>query len=317
VILYWKQTARLRTFKLLLGLGLLAYSVVLLKLVLVNAFYSSFLLSPENLIASFQSGTYAQMSELFLLINAPFLLLALFEYRAAAIAALLMLPNLLGTLGGAEKGGWSTHYHAFYFPALVWAAMLGYATLWRKASAPSAERRAAMAAAYALIVALLVFMNLIVPVDYTHVSVSPANIPNTALGKLFKDVPQFVGPSGRGYGPAVDLVQQTVPEHSLVSTVEAGMPMLYRDRTLQFFPLDVDRADYVVMTAWQPPGSTSVAFNGALNYLGPEEQKKLNTAVVARMKNDCYDFAHAVLVPVFALGIVKRDHDCARGKARP
>lgn len=47
----------------------------------------------------------------------------------AILALGALVPNLLGSIGGAEKLGWTTHYHSPYFPFLVLAVLLGYARM--------------------------------------------------------------------------------------------------------------------------------------------------------------------------------------------
>jgi hypothetical protein len=135
VVLYWKRPSLDRYFKLGLGALLLMYGLFIVKVVLVNPAYSSFLpTSLSQVISLFQSPGFAEKTALFLLINGLLLVIAIFEWRAAAIAAFLMLPNIFGTIGGAEKVGWVSHYHSYYFPALVWAAMVGYAAAYKWAT---------------------------------------------------------------------------------------------------------------------------------------------------------------------------------------
>jgi hypothetical protein len=49
-----------------------------------------------------------------------------FEWKGAFIAAVMVLPNFLISIGGAEKDGWGTHYHSQYFPFLVYASAVGF-----------------------------------------------------------------------------------------------------------------------------------------------------------------------------------------------
>jgi hypothetical protein len=59
--------------------------------------------------------------------------------RLALIAFGAMLPNILDNIAGAEKTGWSTHYHSVYFPFLVAAALIGFANLWKRVKTKTAQ----------------------------------------------------------------------------------------------------------------------------------------------------------------------------------
>ena len=43
--------------------------------------------------------------------------------RVAIIAMACLVPNVIITVGGAEFTGWTTHYHAMYFPILIFTAL--------------------------------------------------------------------------------------------------------------------------------------------------------------------------------------------------
>ena len=134
--LFWNQkntTTQLKIFFLGIVIGLFGFIIV--KFFLDNSYYSSFLsISSITGFKSYLSTTPNAYQNLitFLLINTPLLLLGIFEWRALTIAILMMIPNIFGNLGGAEKVGWVTHYHLIYFPFLVWAGTMGYINLQQK-----------------------------------------------------------------------------------------------------------------------------------------------------------------------------------------
>jgi hypothetical protein len=241
---------------------------------------------------------------LFFLVNAPLLCLAVFEWRAASIAVILMLPNILGSIGGAEKDGWSTHYPSFFFPSLVWAAMLGYAVLYQKAASRK-RLRVALAGASALVLYLCILN----PDSSQPVSFSLSNASNNFLVQMQEQTQQFVlqRRARANLASEVYAITHAVPPHTIVSSVETGMPLLYPNRTIEFFPADIDHADYAVLGAEIVGGQ--IIYNGALDYLGASEQTKLNDLVLDRMKHDGYDTAHPMLFPGYnGLAIVKRIH---------
>ena len=85
------------------------------------------------------------------------------------------------------------------------------------------------------------------------------------------------------------------------------MPLLYRNRTVEFLPVDIDRADYAVLEITSAPGQP-MTYGGVISYLGPDESVKVNRVIAERLRKDGYDFAHAKLVTGLGLAIVKRIH---------
>jgi len=303
-ILYWKELGRERYFKFALGIALLAYGWIVVKFVVPSdPYYASFLPgSVGQVIGYLHDPQFVSKAALFLLVSSPFLILALFEWRAAAIAFFLLLPNVVGNIGGAEKVGWTTHYHSFYFPSLIWAAVFGYLAFYQKASA-----RRWRVAFYSVSAALVIFLSCIDPYAWQKPSITPANVANHFLSKLQHDIPIYFSQNGLKLRAQAQAMRRAVPEGSVISMGEPAMPFLYHNRTIRVFPMDIDRADYAVLTYNDLTGE-SLNYGGATSYLGAQEQKKLDELLVKRMRKSGYDFANAALFPTFGLAIVKRAH---------
>lgn len=287
-LLYWRQQTRSQALvKIALGAVMLVYGEVLIKFVLADAQYSSFL--PGSLgeaIALFHNPAFAHKAALYMLIALPFLALSLFDVRATAIALLLMLPNILGNIGGAEKIGWASHYHTYDLPGQLWAAMVGCIAAYRTLSG-SAFRWAF----YSGVAALILLINLIAPSAYDPISIGWANIPNTFFPTAWHETNSQLNGGGE-WNAMVEQMLVTIPPGSVVSTVEEGMPLLYRDRTIRALPIGIDKADYAVMyferAKDQPP-----QFLGVDSFLDADEKAAINQTIVGRMSRDGYDFAHA------------------------
>jgi len=289
--LYWRSTAN-RKVKLALALALLVYGYVLTAYVLVNPYYHNYFIAIGSSVLTPQTG-------LFVLVNLPLLLIAFGEPRAAAIAVLLMLPNVFGWVGGGEKIGWATHYHSYYFPALVWAALLGFRQLYAR-YAP----RGRTAAFYGITAALALYLALLDPAAYQRYSFGPGNLRQTFVLAFPAEAARMLGPTGTALAEDAARAGASVPNGSLVTTTESGMPLVYHDRRIAYFPLDIERADYAILGATAAGPHTS--YYGVINYLGAAEREQSNDIVIARMKRDGYDFDHAVQLPAFGLVVVKR-----------
>ncbi|HET9393813.1 MAG TPA: DUF2079 domain-containing protein [Candidatus Rubrimentiphilum sp.] len=306
VALYWKKPGLDRYYKLALSAGLLGYSYVAIKFIVpTDTSYSTFLpTSLDGLLNVVHLPQFIPLVALFLLVNAPLLSLSFFEWRTAAIAVFLMLPNIFGNIGGAEKVGWSTHYPSYYFPSLVLAALMGYAALHHQAAA---KRR--LPALYALTAAFMVYIAVLNPYSYSPISLALSNAADSFFPTAAADANQFLFQSEprRNLEAAVNGIRQAVPPHSVVSSVEGGMPLLYQDRTIEFFPEDLDHADYAVLGAHYINGK--ISYFGSVSYLGADEQAKLSDLVQARMIADGYDVDHPKMFPGFkGLAVVRRVH---------
>lgn len=305
-LLYWKKPGLDRYYKLALGAALLCYGYAAIKFIVPSdTAYSTFLpTSLAGLEGVIQLPRFVPTVTLFLLVNAPFLCLTVFEWRAAIIALALMMPNVLGNIGGAEKLGWSTHYHTFYFPSLVWAALTGYVVLFEKAAA---KKR--LPALYSLTAAFIFFLAVLSPSAYSPMSVNLSNVATSFFPTALQQADEFVFHSEgrRSLEATADQIRRAVPPHTVVSSVEAGMPLLYQDRTIEFFPKDIDHADYAVLGAQKTAGK--ITYSGAISFLGPDEQRKLDELVLDRMRRDGYDVDHPLFfAPFNGLAVVRRIH---------
>jgi hypothetical protein len=306
VILYWKKPGLDRYYELALSAGLLFYGFVALKFLIPNnTDYSSFL--PRNLsdlLYTVQLPRFLPLLTLFLLVNAPLFFLALFEWWGAIIAAILMGPNIIGDIGGGEKTGWVTHYPSFFFPSLVWAGLVGYSALFEKTTT---KKR--LPALYAITSGLILLLWMLNPDSTAPISISFSNVTKSVLPTFTEEASLFLFQTGprRNIEDAADGIRRAVPRNSVVSTIEAGMPLLYQDRTIEFFPKDIDHADYAVLGAQEIDGK--ITYNGAISFLGADELKKFNELVLARMKRDGYDLDHPQLfTAINGLAVVRRIH---------
>jgi hypothetical protein len=306
VVLYWRRPALDRYFKLGLAAGLLLYGFFILKFVIVGSSsgpaYSQFLPgSVAEVVANFHNPAFASKALVFVIVNGIFLIVALFEWRAAIIAAALMLPNLLGSIGGAEKTAWVTHYHDLYLPALLWAAMLGYSVAYRRAKSVRLT-----GAVYAGGLALIVLSGLIDPYASAPMRIGLSNIANLFPFQFSRDAMANLGANGEALRAYHAGVSAAVPEGATVSTPESAMTDLYSHRTVRFFPIGIDTADYAVVSISGTTPSGQPLYGGALSFLGAAEQAKIDAMLTDRMRRDHYDFAHAVTIAPLGVAIVQR-----------
>jgi hypothetical protein len=299
-LLFWKERTNDRVFRAGLGAGFFTLGTLVATFVLHNAQYASFLPgSPGQLWSNLSSSSSRPLLELFALVNFPFLVLAFFEWKTAAIAVVLMIPNVIGTIGGAEKTGWATPYHTYYLPALILAACIGYRRLYEVLKI----RKCRWVIAPAL-GSLVAYFCLLSPVDATPVRFGGAYARYHFISALLDDKTRYFSDYGRAMTALANDMRAAVPDRATVSSVEAGMPIMYRRDEIRFFPIGIDRADYALMSYAQTRPGTR--YYGAITFLGPASQEQLDAAILRRMRADGYDFAHARKYPLLGLALVKR-----------
>ena len=72
---------------------------------------------------TFEKRTFFLVNKL-VLVCAPLFVVSIFAPKMAIISFGALIPNILFSVGGAEKIGFSTHYHTYYIPFLIAAVVL-------------------------------------------------------------------------------------------------------------------------------------------------------------------------------------------------
>jgi hypothetical protein len=300
-----------RNFRLMLCALLVIFGGTIIKFFLQNGEYGHFL--PTTLgEAWFNVSSFHALRRLtlFLAVNFPFLFLAFFEWRTASVALVLMFPNIFGDIGGGEKVGWSTSYHTYYQPSLMLAALIGYVRLYRLTEL----RKLQWTVGVPVLGALVAYLCLLSPVNARPIRFGTAYVRYHFIPTLLDYRARYFGAVGTAIASTGEQLRSAVPDHAVVTTIEAGMPLLYQRHVIRVFPIDIERADYALMTYEDGPQGTR--YYGEASLVKPDEQKKIDAMLLRRMRRDGYDFAHARKFPIFALALVKRAPESASLRTR-
>ena len=92
-------------------------------------------------------------------------------------------------IGGAEKVGFFTHYHSYYFPVLLWATIAGYAAAYRLLSA-----RRLTPALYAAVTLLVLFLALVDPTAAPKLSISTAYLKHHFVREFRREARRMLSP---------------------------------------------------------------------------------------------------------------------------
>lgn len=258
-----------------------------------DSFKSSILYSLVNLHSIFLDPSFIMLS--FMVINIlQFLPLALFgnSSRWFLLSFILMAPNILGDVGGAEKQGYYTHYHSVYFPVLAIAIAVSIAKI-------MSLRSRNTYVAYALILCL---MNSFVSIEFTgdirqpiistilrltspseetglHAILSHLSVKTSVDNNLLISIPSRLS-SARDAAVTrqsikTELKSLDVPVGSSISTSEDMFVTLAGSYKLHYFPSGIDQSDYIIADSIISSDG-ELRLNGAISYHGPEDALKMN-----------------------------------------
>jgi len=275
-----RRWSRLDILPLVLVVTLGAYVYIYMHFVQDNSDYESFSSGFFGFISTFSSTSdSARAIYKFLFINLLLLVpFGIFAKRWTLIALGSMIPNLIGSIGGAEKSGWTTHYHSFYFPFLIIALITGASSLLQKRS------RRLVAIAPALVIGVTLLYALLDPFSPPSLRFSLKQVRETGPAKIV----EFTAASG----PAAAIIKRSeylkniaafVPAGSEVSTSESYMPALYDHgvKLIHFYPLGLGESEYLVVPYRQE--HNVLRWEGFVSYLGPEVIEQANSCLQNRV----------------------------------
>lgn len=219
---------------------LLAYAYVQKNYILDNNYYGGHYLptSFTELTMRFNNVQFMKNMGLNLLNNAPLLFLSLFAPRYALASLTILSLNLFGNIGGAEKIGWTTHYHSYYFPLLVFSAMLGFKNIILKLESLGIKQKIIVYIFFGGFISVLYLSQ-----DYYKINALGLR-PLVTFQSAFSQIENNLQGNPTGY-TLRQKIQSYLLKNSTVATTELGMALLYDYSKVSFFPIDIMKADYV------------------------------------------------------------------------
>jgi hypothetical protein len=287
-----------------------AYVVLYMRLVQNNEFYGSFAAGFLPKVAEILQHGLDPSSVKFLLINGLGIgLLACFHWRLLLVAGGSMLPNLLGSIGGAEKIGWFSHYHTLYFTFLVAAALYGLIRLHRNFPGSAAT----ISASVGMIVCGILLL-LINPYETKPLfALSLSNIEGYAPLKVARLITDSdASRAVEVHNAMVRSAAAKVPPGRSVSSVEGMMPALYDTeggRHISVYPLGLDEVEYLALP-FERTSDGQLVLSGAVSYWGPESQRRINECMNERLVR--LGFRPSAIIPAVpgaAWGMVVLHHE--------
>ncbi len=289
--LWMKQVINRRL--LLLGGVFLAYSFISVALIQHNLGLSlpqtEFISKTtggglEATFARLAQDLLSQKTQIFLWVNFASLgILALLARRAIVPVFLILLPNLFINIGGAEKTGWSTHYHMSYFVPLIWLSILGISRL-------NGRRRLQSVSLLGLLT-LGIWIN-----PYTG---NLRQIPVFSPRDLYQKARtyQAVSPIYLNFRARLEAA---VGSGQSVSLLEPLSYHLYQHETY-YYPHNLESVDNVILR--YDKNKEGDARFSSISY-GKQFAPDMDACIFERMKKDGYDLANPIIVDNWA--VIKR-----------
>jgi hypothetical protein len=148
----------------------------------------------------------------------------------------LIAINCLMTVGGAEKNGWGTHYHSHYFGFLASSFVIAVV-------APSNKYFLKNRFQAKTLLLVFTFFLIFSFLNYFY--------KGQGIGPILYDFSKASEKSGaRSEARIFDELSVSIPEGSIVSSAEWGMPALYLSgKKINYYPVGVGTADYILIGA--------------------------------------------------------------------
>lgn len=303
-IFYWKEKNQHRKLKLIVGSAALVYAGIIMKFVLSNLYYSD-MGKMFNLLSYMSIEENRKKILLFLVINVClFLIVAVFDFRAFIIGAASMIPNLMYDIGGAEKIGWTLHYHVFYFVILMWAVTKGIISLYTWLKKKEINKIIQQTVPVVIAVFFSFMLGLIAPQD-TSLSFSINNLKNNVILNGGREILFDYFKGGRENREKFnDFINENIPEDAVVSTIEAGMCSVF-EHQIYIFPMGTDSADAAIVGYAE--GEEEIRYGGSVVYFSSSQEiEEFDQFVVEKMKAEGYDFQNPSLFPAYGIAIIKK-----------
>lgn len=238
----WLAKDKRLIFLILTAVILFVYAYMQKNYILENSYYSGHYLpsSYAELMARLNNVQFIKNLGLNLLNNAPLLLFSLFAPRYALVSIAILSLNLFGNIGGAEKIGWTTHYHSYYFPLLVFSAMVGFSKVVLKIESLDIKQKIITYIVLGGFVGLLY-------VTQEHYKINAVGIrPVGTFKHAFSQIHNKFEGKVTGYNLRQE-IRNYIVQNSTVATTELGIALIYNYTKVSFFPIDISKANYVFL----------------------------------------------------------------------
>jgi hypothetical protein len=296
-------TKQLNKKNLWLGFIYTFISFYLMKFYVQHPHYSSFAsgFTLDGLKANLAYPNFLSNMIYFIVLNIGIYgLIGVFSIRYFLISLMLMIPNIFGNIGGAEKTGFFAHYHSFYLPVLAWAVMDGFSNIYNyqfKIESLSSRIRPALCI-LTLFLTILVSGSMGTPKQMF--TFTKADFLEEGLIAGFTDLNLFVNGYKKDFHKVFSDLNNTLPPNSTIATVETMMPHFINTHQVFFYPVGIADVQNILIP-YTEDSQGNITYSGSPSYLGPAEELKINACLKKKMEGFGFDVNHPTKLNGYAL----------------
>jgi hypothetical protein len=233
-----KDEIKQHWINILIGLALIAYAYIQKTYILSNIYYAGGYLpgSLSEFLSRFLVDGFAKNTVIFMISNLAMIVISFAKPRLAFLSIAIMFLNIAGNVGGAEKVGWTTHYHSYYFPILAFSAAVGFISLNKK----YLDKKINL---YKTIFFYIVCLMILI-MQFTY-NLNKGYIPNISRSITpFIVFDDLINNRATGLTIRANIITK-FPINASVSTDEAGMALLHNRVSVDYFPVSASTSDYL------------------------------------------------------------------------
>ncbi len=242
-LFFQRESSKQFAIGMAIGIIGIAYFYFQKNYLLENVYYNNFI--PRNLeeaVRRLEIPGFIDKIILNLQNNSVLLILSLCAPRYFLITLAVMLPNMIGKIGGAEKVNWLTHYHSYYFPVLAFSAVAGGTNLFNFCQRNHSKK-----------LRLIWFTCVISIILFTYIAQNNYKInkldltPSTGLKEYVISFKNYASGQPTGLDLA-ETIRDSFSEKDIVATSELGMALLHNKVKIHVFPIGLSTATKIFIS---------------------------------------------------------------------
>ena len=234
-----------------------------------------------NFFNLFTNDLYGKKSLKLFFIVLPLMIISFKNKRLFLIACISLLPQFLVSVGGAEKTSLITHYHAFYIPYVVAAAVIGFYEYYK------AGKKINKIIIFCLLPIIIIFNSYY---DYTNVENTFSFTKKDMGRKDFRRSVTHIFQTKRNEHLYKNIIlkkmkiREQIQENSSISAPEHFMPYLSTYNVkVDVFPIGTGLNDYVLLTSHNINNIYSMSVP---SFMGEKKKKLIADCIKTKLQNN-------------------------------
>jgi hypothetical protein len=267
-----------------------------------NVSFSSTLL-PSSFLLNMTSEVFASKFYTFLIVILSGVgFFALFAPSLFPLLLVMIYPNAIGHVGGAEKIGFLTHYHTVYFPLLVFCSLVGFINMYRFLVE---KQRTALLYIFIIVSAAAHIFFVLTRVESFYSSESSYK----NYFRLFKGPLYLFSDDYHWFKSNILTIPDQLSEGSRVVTTEFSLPLIGLTHRVSLVPHGLPNADYALLPVLREKTvDENAMYGGSFSYDGPEDNLKQDICINQHLQTYGYDLESVQRIGGWALIKRKNTH---------